>query len=202
MKPGGREIILASGSKARQDMLRGCGIAARAIPADIDEAGALREAQEKGYAPVKFAGILAIMKAEKIALQNQGALVIGSDQVLEQNGTVFSKAKTIPEAREKLLALRGRSHTLHSAVSVAQNEKILWSHTASAVLHMHDFGNEFLDRYLDSAGDTVTACVGAYALEGLGAQLFDVIEGDYFTILGMPLLPLLKYLREEQGVSL
>ena len=193
-------IILASQSKARQDMLRGAGIAFEAKPADLDEAEIT--AQHKDKATEEIASVLAGEKALYISRQNPDALVIGSDQILECEGNRLSKADSKEEAKEKLLQLRGKTHRLISAVSLAQNGEIIWQCEEQASLTMHEFDDDFLDQYCARAGDALTSCVGAYELEDLGVQLFKTIEGDYFTILGMPLLKLLTYLREEQGVSL
>lgn len=183
-------IILASGSAARKNMLRSAGIDFTVMPADIDEA----EVQNNMYGEKAsdIASALARAKAKHVAAQREDVIVIGSDQVLECGGQIFTKAGTIEEAREKLKTLRGKTHILHSAVSINGD----WVHTDSADLTMHDFDDAFLESYLQNAGDILTSCVGAYAIEGIGVQLFEKIEGDYFTILGMPLLPLLNKLRE------
>jgi septum formation protein len=196
------QFILASGSSARKIMLQNAGFSFDVIPADIDENSALKSAENKGFSPAHTAQHLAREKALKIAAQFEDRLVIGSDQILECEGRIFSKAADLEEARDKLKSLRGRTHSLHSGVAVARGPDILWSHAQTAQLTMHDFSAEFLERYLAAAGEAATSCVGAYALEGPGVQLFEKIEGDYFTILGLPLLPLLTYLREKCGVCL
>lgn len=196
------DLILASGSKARQTMLRNAGLEFEIAPADIDEANALKTVENKGFSAAQKAEYLAAQKALSIAQKNPNALVIGSDQILELDGEIFSKAKNNNEAHEKLMRLRGKTHALHSGVAVAQNDEVLWQICETAKLSMHDFSAEFLDRYLNEAGDAPIVCVGGYALEDIGIQLFEKIEGDYFTILGMPLLPLLTYLREQQGTGL
>ena len=144
---------------------------------------------------------LAHEKALQIARNAPDALVIGSDQILESEGRLLNKAANENEARNKLKNLRGKIHHLFSAVAVAKNEKILWSHTGRADLTMHDISDEFLNSYIGKAGAALTRSVGAYELESHGVNLFENIEGDYFTILGMPLLPLLTYLRREQGIG-
>ena len=143
-----------------------------------------------------------IEKAKAAAQKNKGALVIGSDQVLVMGGEILSKAVDAKDARAKLMQLRGREHLLISSVAVVKDAQILWTATENAALKMHKFSEGFIDSYISKAGDSLTHCVGCYALEGLGAQLFESVEGDYFTVLGLPLLKLLGYLREEQGVHL
>ncbi|HOO82098.1 MAG TPA: Maf family nucleotide pyrophosphatase [Alphaproteobacteria bacterium] len=195
-------LILASQSKARQDMLHAAGLDFEISSADLDENAIMIAARQDGKNPDEIAELLATEKARSVSAQTPGTLVIGSDQVLECEGQMLSKAANQNEAREKLKSLRGKTHCLISAVSVVQNEKILWKTVQSAELTMHDFDDNFLQQYMECAGEALTRSVGAYELESLGAQLFDKIEGDYFTILGMPLLPLLKYLRENQGIGL
>ena len=195
-----KRIILASGSQARRAMLENAGLIIDVRPAAIDEQDIQKTL--KGQSPTQIAQALADEKALAVSREAQGALVIGSDQVLECDGEVFSKAPNKEEARAKLSILRDRSHRLISAVTLAQDGKILWRHHDQAELTMHHFSAEFLERYLEAAGENITQCVGAYALEGRGIQLFEAIKGDYFTILGMPLLPLLRELRQTHGVSL
>ncbi|MCB1720193.1 MAG: septum formation protein Maf [Alphaproteobacteria bacterium] len=195
-------LILASQSKTRQNMLRAAGLNFETRPANLDEAAIMAGALKDGKNPDEIATLLAIEKARSVCAQIPGALVIGSDQILECTGKILSKAANKNEAHEKLKSLRGKTHRLISAVCVAQNDKILWKTTQSAELTMYDFDDNFLQQYMECAGEALTRSVGAYELESLGAQLFDKIEGDYFTILGMPLLPLLKYLRENQGIGL
>lgn len=187
-------LILASGSKARQDMLRKAGLDFTAIPADIDEAAVLDSA---GGLVADKAQELAREKALHVAKSNIEAYTIGSDQVLELDGQIFSKAANKDEALEKLKALRGKTHRLISAVAVARGEDVLWQSHDSVALTMHDLDDDFLRAYCARAGDVLTSCVGAYALEEHGSWLFQKVEGDYFTVLGMPLLPLLAYLRAE-----
>lgn len=195
-------LILASQSKARIQMLRAAGLECTSCPADLDEAAFMNAALSEGASPSEIAARLAAAKASYISGQNPGALVIGADQVLECAGQVLSKAASPEDARTKLQNLRGKTHHLISAVCIVQNDNIRWQTAQSAALTMHDFDDVFLDHYIEKAGPALTRSVGAYELESIGAQLFDTIDGDYFTILGLPLLPLLKYLREEQGIGL
>ena len=195
-------LILASQSVARKNMLDAAKVKYTAIPADLDEDSITDEAVKGGKTPAQIASILASEKAKHIAKDHADALVIGSDQILECEGSMLTKASDENEAREKLKSLRGKTHHLISAVCVARGSQSLWQETQTANLTMHNFDDAFLDKYIVDAGIALTRSVGAYELESLGVNLFEKIEGDYFTILGMPLLPLLSYLRDEQGISL
>jgi septum formation protein len=189
------EIVLASGSRARREMLAAAGVHFTVQAADVDEP-AIRARMRKADAnvdPKKIAAVLAAAKAEGVS----GSLVIGADQVLALGDELLSKAPSLEAAREALRKLRGRTHELHSAVAFADKRKVTWAHVATARLTMRDFSDAFLDDYLKRAGDRVGHSVGAYELEGLGVQLFDKIEGDYFTVLGLPLLPVLAELRQR-----
>ena len=188
-------IILASGSHARQNMLRNAGVDFTVIPADIDEAAISKDTENAEQTAI----ILAQQKARHISQQDEKALVVGSDQVLECNGQIMSKALNKQAAIEKLKMLQGCSHKLISAVSVAQNNETLWSYTDTTIMTMHSLSDDVIERYAEVAGDPLTSCVGAYAYEAHGAWLFEKTEGEYFTILGMPLLPLLTYLRDHHG---
>lgn len=180
-------LILASGSAARQKMLRDAGLSFEAIPADIDEG-----AEQSG--PAERALNLAIAKARAVSSQNPEVLVIGSDQTLTCEGRFFEKAQTPEAAMEKLRALRGKTHELVSAVSVVRDGAVIFEAQQKSDMIMRDFDDDFLARYCAAAGDALTQCVGAYALEAEGIWLFADIDGDYHTILGMPLLPLLGFL--------
>ena len=194
-----QELILASGSSARRRMLEAAGVAFRVVPADVDE-DALRVSFGQ-LAPAHLAQRLALAKAEEISRRFPSALVIGGDQVLAVQSAVHTKPANLAAARMALRDLAGVTHDLLSAVCLAQGGKELWRHLGIAHLTMRDFSDAFLDDYLARAGERVCASVGAYELEGLGIQLFDAIEGDYFTILGMPLLPLLAELRARGVVG-
>ena len=189
-------LILASKSAARQTMLRNAGLTFQSLPADIDEHALITDNAEKS------AEIISSAKAQAVSKLHPDALVIGSDQVLVFEDQIITKSRNKSAAIEKLNCMSGRTHRLISGASVACNGKIIWSHTAHADLTMHDLDDDFIQTYADQAGDVLTACVGGYAYEAHGAWLFERVEGDYFTILGMPLLPLLSYLRTEHGVSL
>lgn len=191
------EIVLASGSRARREMLAAAGVHFTVQAADVDEP-AIRARllkQDANVEPKRIAAVLAAAKAEDVSGKIGGSLIIGADQVLALGDELLSKAPSVEAAREALRKLRGRTHELHSAVAFAEKGKVTWAYVATARLTMRDFSDAFLDDYLLRAGDRVGQSVGAYELEGIGVQLFDRIEGDYFTILGLPLMPVLAELR-------
>jgi septum formation protein len=189
-------LILASQSRARQALLTNAGIGFEAVTAEIDER-AVQQASGLS-APGEIASLLAREKALSVSARQPGKFVIGADQTLALGERLFSKPAGRAQAAEQLRALAGRSHELHSAVAVARDGKILFEAVAVAGMTMRRLGAAEIDVYLDEAGDAVTSSVGAYQLEGLGVHLFERIEGDHFTILGLPLLPLLAFLRSER----
>jgi nucleoside triphosphate pyrophosphatase len=189
-------LVLASTSRARISMLENAGLAFDSEAPGVDEAPAKACLLEEGASPQKIAEMLAAMKAMAVSERRPG-LVIGADQTLDLEGELIDKAGTPEEVRQHLYQLRGRKHRLHSAVVVAKDGAPLWRTTDSASLSMRVFGEAFLDGYLARNGDRVLSSVGGYQLEGEGVQLFDEIHGDYFTILGLPLLRLLEFLRER-----
>jgi septum formation protein len=191
------QIVLASASRARREMLAAAGIAFTVEPADVDEEAIRRRlaADEAPAGPLEVAEILARAKAEDVSGKHAGTLAIGADQVLALGAEILTKPEDDAAARATLLKLRGRTHELHSAVAFAENGIVTWAHAATARLTMRAFSDAYLDEYLLRAGDRTGQSVGAYELEGLGVQLFERIEGDYFTILGLPLLPVLAELR-------
>ncbi len=189
-------IILASGSSARNDMLQNAGLEFTSITANIDEQKIIDKLVSENRDIPLITEQLAQAKARAVSALNPTALVIGSDQTLEFNGHILSKAKTVQEGKEKLKSLRGKSHRLYSSVCVVYNSNTEFFHTDSARLTMHNFNNEYLDAYIKKAPDALTSCVGGYKIEGVGAWLFDTVNGDHYTIMGMPLLPLLAFLRK------
>lgn len=196
-------VILASGSAARRAMLQAAGVVFDVMPATIDEEH-LRQAlvaDNADIGPVAIAVELAAAKAAAVSQQKPQALVIGSDQVLDIEGDLLTKPGDAAGVRASLERLSGRTHALHSAVALAQNGILLWSNGDTARLTMRPLTAPAIERYVDAAGDGVHQCVGAYQIEGLGIQLFDRIEGDHFTILGMPLLPLLAQLRTRGAIA-
>ena len=199
-------LILASASPARGAVLRAAGLRFEALPAHVDEATIKESAQAEGYPPAEAALLLAEAKAGRIAgrLERHGgadALVIGCDQLLtcEVDGQErwFDKPVDREAARQQLLTLRGRTHRLHSAVLCWRGGRRVWQHVATPRLTMRAFSDAFLDAYLDTEGDALLGSVGAYRLEGPGIQLFDRVEGEHGAILGLPLLPLLGFLRQH-----
>ncbi|MEK0082719.1 Maf family protein [Benzoatithermus flavus] len=195
-------VILASKSAARAQLLRAAGVPFTQAEALVDEAAA-REALQAEAVPVEEAAIaLAGLKAAFVARQApEPAIVVGADQLLELEGAWLEKPKDAAAARAQLAALRGRRHRLVSGVVAFRGNSRIWQHVDVARLWVRNCSDAFLDRYVAAAGPDILACVGAYQLEGLGAQLMARVEGDWFTILGLPLLPLLQFLR-DQGVLL
>lgn len=188
-------VILASASTARANLLRNAGIAVEVCPAMVDEESIKASFAAERADVLDCAMVLAEMKAVRISARNPGRLVIGADQILDLDGRWFDKPESLAEARRHLLALRGKTHRLISTAVIALNGARIWADHDSASLTMRMFSDSFIDTYLEQTGESILSSVGAYHLEGLGAQLFDRISGDYFTILGLPLLRLLDYLR-------
>ncbi len=193
---GNSPLILASQSRARQMLLGNAGISFEAVPADIDE----RAVQKNSglTSPGEIAELLAREKALLVSSKNPGRHVIGADQTLALGQRLFSKPSGRAQAAEQLRLLSGNSHELHSAVAVARDGKIVFADVSIATMTMRALGDSEISAYLDAAGEAVTTSVGAYQLEGLGVHLFERIAGDHFTVLGLPLLPLLKFLRHER----
>lgn len=195
------EIVLASESAARRRMLEAAGVRLTVDPAAIDEGRMKGAFRSDGRTADECAVGLAVAKADVVAPRHPGALVIGADQILECDGVWFDKPRDLDEARVQLRRLRGRTHDLVSAVAVSRRKGPAWRHVERARLVMRSFGDVFLERYMMAMGDELLRSVGGYALEGLGAQLFERVEGDYFTILGLPLLPLLRHLRSQGALG-
>ena len=193
-------IVLASTSASRNALLKGAGVAFIAEAPGVDEGQAKDALLAEGASPRRVAEVLAAMKATAVSRGHE-CLVVGADQTLELDGELVDKAATMDEARARLLALRGKRHKLHAAVVVARAGEPVWETVETATLHMRDFSDDFLDAYLGQAGEQVLGSVGCYQLEGLGLQLFERIEGDYFTILGLPMLGLLDFLRGEGALA-
>jgi septum formation protein len=189
----GEPLVLASKSASRYVILRDAGIPVAVEPADIDER-AIEQRSAKQDAG-ELAAVLAREKARTIAARLPDRLVLGADQTLALGERRFSKPADRAGAHRQLAALRGQTHELHSAVALARGSSVLFEHREVARLTMRSFSDQFLEAYLDAAGAAVTASVGAYQLEKVGIQLFERIDGDHFTILGLPLLPLLEFLR-------
>jgi nucleoside triphosphate pyrophosphatase len=192
-------LVLASGSAVRRTLLEAAGIPVEARAARIDERAI--EAGAPSDDPSAVAALLAREKALRVAMELPGRLVVGADQTLALGNRRFDKPADRAAARAQLQALAGRTHELHSAVAVARGRDVLFEHVGVARLTVRPLSDDFLDRYLNAAGAAVTASVGAYQVEALGVQLFERIDGDHFTILGLPLLPLLAYLRAEGSLA-
>jgi septum formation protein len=190
-------VILASGSATRAGILRNAGLRFSIRRPTVDEA-AVRQVMVEAGDPVEAgARRLADLKALEISSEIPGALVIGADQILECGGQWFEKPEGPEAAREQLMKLSGRTHRLISGVSIARDNEVIWRHVDQAVLTVRSLGKEFLERYLIAMGDRTRESVGGYQIEGLGSQLFERVEGDHFTILGLPLLPTLAFLRSQ-----
>ncbi len=190
-------LVLASASTIRAELMRNAGLDFTVEPARIDEDEVKHSLRGEAAGASAIANTLSELKARHVSRTRHGDLVVGVDQVLDCQGTVFDKAVDLDHARGHLMALRARTHELVTCVCVVRDGIRLWRHIEMARLTMRDFSDEFLDAYLDRTGDSVLCSVGCYQLEGFGAQLFARIEGDYFTILGLPLLPLLDFLRNH-----
>jgi septum formation protein len=193
-------FVLASVSATRQRVLRNAGLFFSVEPPGVDERAAKQEMRADAMAPREQAAALAALKALAVSEKQSKALVIGADQMLAIDHEVLDKPRDIAEARTHLQRLRGRHHELVTSIVAARGGEVIWRHTETPRLKMRAFSDVFLDLYLQQAGETVLSSVGAYQLEGLGAQLFERVEGDYFAVLGLPLLPLLAFLR-EQGMA-
>ncbi|MDB5477149.1 MAG: Maf/YceF/YhdE family protein [Phenylobacterium sp.] len=193
-------VVLASKSLARRAVLEGAGVPVEIAVAGVDEEAVKASMLAEGATPRDIADALAELKALKVA-RARPELVVGADQTLEFEGGLYDKVANLDEARERLKLLRGKPHRLHSAVVVARGGAPVWRELASATLTMRNFSDGFLEDYLATEGAAALGSVGCYRLEGPGAQLFSKIEGDYFAILGMPLLGLLEFLRQHGALS-
>lgn len=202
--PGAPPLVLASSSATRATLLRAAGLPFTAQPAAVDEESLKQAAQAEKISPADTAVLLADAKADRIArrLLRDGtdALVIGADSLLVCEGRWFDKPEGLAGARAQLQALRGRTHELISAVVCWRHGARIWHHATTCRLAMRDFSDDFLDAYLAAEGEAVTHSVGAYRLEGLGMHLFREVTGEHAAILGLPMLPLLDFLRQHGGV--
>jgi septum formation protein len=189
------DLILASNSVTRRNMLMNAGVSFEAKAAMIDEEAIKDSLLQEGIVARDLADQLADLKARSLSQIYPGAYIIGSDQILEKDGRVFSKGNNISDAKEKLKILQNGKHSLFSAAVVYYEGKAIWRFVDEARLTMRPLSEEFIDQYLIKAGNSVFSSVGCYQIEGLGIQLFSKVEGSHFTILGMPLLPLLDFLR-------
>ena len=199
MTPGAR-IVLASKSRSRAAVLAGAGVAFETEDSEVDEAALKAGLLAEGAGPRQVAERLGEAKALAVSARRPGDLVIGADQTLDLDGALYDKAADLAEARQHLAAMRGRGHALHGGIVAAEGGEVVWRTTETSRLWMRRFSDAFLDGYLARGGEALLASVGCYQLEGEGAQLFERIEGDYFAILGLPLLPLLAFLRDRGAV--
>ena len=202
LQNGRPPVILASSSSIRARLLEAAGLAFIVEPPGLDEA-AIRDAigGEGALAPDDVAEVLARAKAEAVSELVKEAFVIGADQVLSLGSRILTKPDSMEAARKELLDLSGRTHRLHTAVVLAKGGTTVWGHAATSTLKMRALTPEFVGRYLAAAGEAALSSVGAYQLEGVGIQLFEKVDGDYFAILGLPLLPLLAALRREGAID-
>lgn len=193
-------IILASGSQIRRQLMMDAGLEFDVIVKPVDEA-AIKEAMLAESARLRdIADALAEAKAMRVSRLEQG-LVIGADQIMVMDKQLFDKPKTIDEARERLKLMRDKTHYLIGAVVICENGNPVWRHMAKTKLTMREFTDEFLENYIEKEGELLTKSVGAYRFEGLGAQLFSHVDGDFFSILGLSLLPVMDYLRTRGAIS-
>lgn len=195
----GERLILASKSAARRAMLEGAGVPFVVHVADVDE-----DELKARHDPADAAGLaveLARAKALAVSRHDADAWVLGADQTLAFEGGLVSKASSLEAARDRLAAMRGKTHHLHSGAALARNGQIVWSGVDTAGMRVRDFSDAFLDAYLAAEGEGLLACVGSYRLEGMGSQLFESVDGDYFTVLGLPLWPVLAELRRAGVLS-
>jgi septum formation protein len=194
-------IILGSGSRFRRQLLENAGLAVEVDRPQIDERAAEKAVEGSGLTPAELAEILAEAKANDVSSRHPGRLVIGCDQTMALEDRLFHKPKDMEDARRHLLALSGRTHELHSAVVLARDGETIWRHVSTARLTMRKLDPAFIGRHLARVGEKALESVGAYQIEGEGIQLFDRIEGDHFTIVGLPLLPLLAELRRLGAID-
>jgi septum formation protein len=195
----GERLILASRSAARRAMLTDAGVSFGLEDAGVDE-DAIKVAM-KGAGADELAVELACAKALAVSRRDPDVWVLGADQTLAFDGGLISKAKSLDEAKARLKSMRGKSHQLHSGAALATKGQVVWSGVDTVQMKMRDFSDAFLDAYLAAEGDELLACVGSYRLEGLGSQLFEAVDGDYFTVLGLPLWPVLAELRRAGVIA-
>jgi len=198
----GPKLVLASASRSRQDMLNKAGVACAIDPAHIDEDQVKKTMTAAGAGPAQISERLAIDKAMAISPNHPGKIILGADQLLVCDGKIFDKPSDMQQARDHLRFFRGKTHQLLTSYALVQDRKILVTETLSPRLTMRDFSEDFLENYLEQSGEHILSSVGCYLMEGLGSQLFSHIDGDYFTILGLPLINLLEKLRKLNILAL
>jgi septum formation protein len=191
------ELILASGSAGRAALLRAAGLRFRVVPAAIDEAAVKQSAEADGLEVDRTALLLAELKGQRVSRRHASAVVIGADQILECDGRRFDKPADLAEARAQLMALRGRQHRLVTAVVCLRDGAAIWTHMAAPVMTMRAFSATWLEAYLAQEGEEVLSSVGAYRIEAAGIQCFSAVEGAQSAVIGLPMLPLLAFLRQH-----
>lgn len=194
-------LVLASGSPFRKAMLESAGVPVEAVPADLDERALEAPLKDSGASPEDVASVLAEAKAVEVSERKPGRLVLGCDQTLSLGDEIFHKPADMEGARRHLLALSGKTHQLNSAAVLARDGKVLWRHVGVASLTMRRLEPAFIGRHLARVGDKALQSVGAYQVEGEGIQLFEKIEGDHFTIVGLPLLAVMAELRRLGAID-
>jgi len=195
------KLILASGSPYRKALLENAGIDIEAVPAQVDERAVEATLEGSGLTPDDVALVLAEAKADEVSGRHPGALILGCDQTLSLGEEVLHKPADMEAARRQLLRMSGKAHSLNSALVLMRDGEALWRHVSVANLTMRELSPTFVGRYLAAVGDKALTSVGAYQIEGRGIQLFEKIDGDYFTIVGLPLLPLLAELRRMGAID-
>lgn len=188
-------LVLASGSRIRAELMKNAGLSFETDPSDVDERAVEQPLLEAKFPPEDLASVLAEAKANDVSSRRPTDLVVGADQILAFEGERRTKPEDMEAARRQLLTFSGKTHELHSSVVISRGGEAIWRNVSTARLTMRDLSPAYVGHYLANAGDSVLSSVGAYQLEGLGVQLFEKIDGDYFTILGLPMLPLLAELR-------
>ena len=194
-------LILASSSPFRRMLMDNAGLVFQSVPAAIDERAIEEPLEREGASPQVVALVLARAKAREVAARSPSALVIGSDQTMSLGSRVYHKPADLDQAREQLMSLSGQTHQLNSAVVIMRDADVLWEHVAQAQLTVRALTSDFVERYLQRVGPKALTSVGGYQLEGEGIQLFSAVDGDYFTILGLPMLPLLNALRNLGAID-
>jgi len=194
-------LILASSSPFRRMLMDNAGLVFQSVPAAIDERAIEEPLEREGASPQVVALVLARAKAREVAARSPSALVIGSDQTMSLGSRVYHKPADLDQAREQLMSLSGQTHQLNSAVVIMRDADVLWEHVAQAQLTVRALTSDFVERHLQRVGPKALTSVGGYQLEGEGIQLFSAVDGDYFTILGLPMLPLLNALRNLGAID-
>ncbi len=192
-------IILASGSPTRKQILEDSGVIFEVVVRPIDEASIKSAMIQEGASKLSIVSTLAELKSIKVSSETPG-LVIGADQIMVFDGAIYDKPKTIEEARERLMAIRNQTHYLMGSVVVSEGGVSVWRHSSKVELKVRSFTDKFIDNYIDQEGDALLQTVGAYRFEKRGSQLFSSVKGDFFSVLGLPLLPLLDYLRTRNAI--